>query len=196
MTTEPIDPSRTALLLLDFQNGIVARIDDHAPLLERAAAALAAAREHGLTIAHVRVAFADGETPAGGMGRRINTPQARALMHADAPGTQLDERVRPQEGEIVVRKTRVGPFGTTDLHEQLQARGIDTLVIGGIATSGAVLSAVRDGHDRDYRLIVVDDLVADPRPGIHELLIEHIIPAQAEVISTTELDTLLGEAHT
>ena len=83
-----------------------------------------------------------------------------------------------------MRKTRVGPFGTTDLHEQLQAKGIDTLILAGISTSGVVLSTVRDGHDRDYRLIVLSDLCADPEADVHEFLIERIFPRQAEVITS------------
>lgn len=72
-------------------------------------------------------------------------------MHAEAPETAVDERVAPQADDIVVRKTRVGALSTTDLHEQLRERGIDTLILAGIATGGVVLSTVRDAADRDYR---------------------------------------------
>jgi nicotinamidase-related amidase len=92
------------------------------------------------------------------------TPEILPMLHADAPAIQIHDRVAPRDGDIVVRKVRVGPFGTTDLDEQLQAKGIDTLVLAGLSTPGLVLSAVRDGHDRDYRLIVVSDLTADPSP--------------------------------
>ena len=54
----------------------------------------------------------------------------------------------------MVRKTRVGAFSTTDLDEQLRQRGVDTLLLAGISTSGVVLSTVRDAHDRDYRVFV------------------------------------------
>lgn len=96
------------------------------------------------------------------------------------------------DGEIVVRRTRVGPFGTTDLDAQLRGRGIDTLVLAGISTSGAVLSAVRDAHGRDYRLIVVSDLCADPEPDVHHFLIERIFPRQAEVIDPATLGASLS----
>jgi nicotinamidase-related amidase len=112
-------------------------------------------------------------------------------LHADSPTTAIHERVAPVIGDVVVRKTRVGPFGTTDLDEQLQAKGIDTLVLAGISTSGVVLSAVRDGHDRDYRLLVLSDLCADPQADVHEFLIERIFPRQAEVITSEELPGLL-----
>jgi nicotinamidase-related amidase len=180
------DPASTAFLSMDFQNGIVAQIDDSEALIARQAAALAAARAAGLTVGHVRVAFADGEAPAGQMAKRI---PAAMLEHfrADAPGTQIHADLAPREGEIVVRKVRVGPFSTTDLHEQLQARGIDTLILSGISTSGVVLSAVRDAHDKDYTLIVASDLVADRDPAVTEFLLEKVIGHQAEVASSTEL---------
>jgi nicotinamidase-related amidase len=91
-----------------------------------------------------------------------------------------------------VRKTRVGPFSTTDLHDQLEARGIGTLILAGISTSGVVLSTVREGHDRDYRLIVLSDLTADREPDVHDFLISRIFPRQADVISSAELPGLLA----
>ena len=91
-----------------------------------------------------------------------------------------------------MRKTRVGRFGTTDLDTQLRDRGIDTLLLAGISTGGVVLSAVRDGHDRDYRLIVISDLCADPEPDIHEFLVERIFPRQAEVIDRATLHEALA----
>ena len=110
------------------------------------------------------MAFAEGEAPTGTMGQRIGREAAATQFHADSRGTQIHDEIAPQDGDIVVRKTRVGPFGTTDLDEQLQAKGIDTLILAGISTSGVVLSAVRDGHDR-----------------------ERIFPRQAEVITSGEL---------
>ena len=85
----------------------------------------------------------------------------------------------------------MGPFGSTDLHERLQARGIDTLVLAGISTSGVVLSTVRDAHDRDYRVIVLADLCADSDPEVHEVLTAKVFPAQAEVINAAQLPRLL-----
>ncbi len=188
MTTDsspPIDLARTALLVMDYQNGILERVDK-ATLLDGVKDAIARVRDGGGTIGYVRVGFADGEQPGGMMGQRVGDA-ARTVLHADSPATQVHDDIAPRGDDIVVRKTRVGPFGTTDLHEQLQTRGIDTLILAGISTSGVVLSAVRDGHDRDYRLIVVSDLCADPEPDVHAFLIERIFPRQAEVITRDQL---------
>lgn len=189
MTTEtptPIDLARTALLVMDYQNGILERVD-RAALLDGAKDAIARVRDGGGTIGYVRVGFADGDHLAGMMAQRMAGEAARAMFHADAPATQIADEIAPQDGDIVVRKTRVGPFLTTDLDDQLRSRGIDTLILAGISTSGVLLSTVRDAHDRDYRLIVVSDLSADPEADVHEFLIERIFPRQAEVVTREEL---------
>jgi nicotinamidase-related amidase len=54
-----------------------------------------------------------------------------------------------------------------------------------------VLSTVRDGYDRDYRLVVLADACADPQPGTHEFLTERLYPRQADVITVAELEQLL-----
>jgi nicotinamidase-related amidase len=190
-TIERIDPARTALLVMDYQSGIVGQIPDADALLARAREAIGLVRDHGGTIGYVRVAFADGEVPGGGMGKMM-PPERLPMFGVDAPGTQIHDQIAPQDGDIVVRKVRVGPFGTTDLDGQLRTRGIDTLLLAGISTSGVVLSAVRDGHDRDYRLIVVSDLTADRDPEVHDFLLRRIFPRQAEMISSADLKELLG----
>lgn len=195
MTTDrpaPIDPAKTALLVMDYQSGILDRIEEAPLLLAGARRTIALVRERGGTVGYVRVGFADGEAPSGTMGRRIGREAALSMFHACAPATQIHDEIAPAEGDVVVRKTRVGPFGTTDLQEQLQARGIDTLLLAGISTSGVVLSTVRDAHDRDYRLIVLSDLCADPEADVHSFLIERIFPRQAEVMASGELEELLG----
>jgi nicotinamidase-related amidase len=188
---EPIDPSKTALLVMDYQNGIIPMVPNPEELLAGAREAIDLVRSHGGTIGYVRVGFADAGEIGGAMGKRVGGTAALEHFHADHANTQIHGDVAPQEGDIVVRKIRVGPFGSTDLHEQLQARGIDTLVLAGISTSGVVLSTVRDAHDRDYRLIVLADLCADRDPEVHEVLIGKVFPGQAEVISSAELHGLL-----
>jgi nicotinamidase-related amidase len=189
-----LDPSRTALLVMDYQPGILDRVEDPDALAAKARAAIDTMREAGATIGYVRVAFTDEELEAmpdtAGMARVKAMPAGS--MHADSPATQVDERVAPQEGDIIVRKKRVGAFGTTDLDKQLRARGVDTLVLAGISTSGVLLSTVRDGHDRDYRLFVLADASADPQPGFHEFLTEQLFPRQGTVIDVADLEALLA----
>ncbi|MGZ4349061.1 MAG: cysteine hydrolase family protein [Solirubrobacteraceae bacterium] len=194
--TSTVNPATTALLVMDYQQGIVAMIDHSDGLLDRAADAIARVRGHGGHIGYVRVAFTDddlaGFPPTSRMGARVATsPQA---FHADSPSTAIHERVAPHDGDIVVRKTRVGAFSTTDLAQQLRERGADTLILAGISTSGVVLTTVREGFDRDYRLFVLADATADRDPNVHAFLLDQVFPTQAEVITVADLDGLMTVA--
>jgi nicotinamidase-related amidase len=179
---------------MDFQPGIVENLPDPEALLGRAEAAIDTARERGATVGYVRVAFTPEDLDGVPETSRM-APLAAAAgerLAADSPQTAVHERVAPRDGDIVVRKTRVGAFSTTDLAEQLAARGVDTIVLAGISTSGVVLSTVRDAHDRDYRVLVLTDASADPKPGVHEFLTTEIFPRQAEVITVEDLGRLLS----
>ncbi len=192
----PLDPARTALLVMDLQNGIVGRLpeDVAAPLVERVADAVATARAAGVTIGFVRVALTDADFDALPEGSRVGQRFAgnRDAMHADSPSTAVHDRVAPREGDVVVRKTRVGAFSTTDLADQLAARGVDTVVLSGISTSGVVLSTVRDAADRDLRIVVLEDGCADANPVVHDMLLSSVFPSQADLVRVADLEALLA----
>jgi len=189
-----VDPRHTALLVMDYQAGIVERVSGAEALLSRVADAIAVVRGHGGQIGYVRVAFEDADyhaVPAhSSMAARVAA--AGSAFHSESPATAIHDQVAPEPGDIVVRKTRVGAFSTTDLDQQLRGRGIITLVLAGISTSGVVLSTVRDAADRDYQVLVLADASADPEPGVHDFLTHKIFPRQADVITVAELAGLLS----
>jgi nicotinamidase-related amidase len=192
-----IDPRRAALLVMDYQAGIVDSLPGVDALLSRVAAAIAIARVHEVQIAYVRVAFTAADYAAiPATNRSFSRMAGRAgAMAADAPQTAVHSRLAPRAGDIVVRKTRVGAFATTNLDARLRDQQIDTLLLAGFATSGVVLSTVRDAADRDYRLIVLSDACADRDPEVHELLMEKVFPRQAYVIAISNLPELLRPAR-
>ncbi len=189
----PIKPSESALLVMDYQNGILQMVDPE-QLLPIASNLIRTFREHGGHVGYVRVAFTDEDfaamPPSSGFGA-MATPERRQFLMADSPATQIADAIAPQDGDIVVRKVRVGAFSTTDLHEQLQARGINTLVLAGISSSGVVQSTVLDAFDRDYRVLVIEDACADGEQDVHEFLMSRIFPKRSEVVSARELHGLL-----
>lgn len=195
-TLDAIDPRRCALLVMDYQSGILERLENADELIERADRAIALARSRGATVGYVRVAFTDADYENVPSTSRMWTRVAHAgrAFHADAPATAIHDQLAPEPGDVVVRKVRVGAFSTTDLDAQLRQRGVDTLILAGISTSGVVLSTVRDASDRDYRVLVLRDVSADPQPDVHEFLTTRVFPAQAEVITLGELEDLLAPA--
>ncbi len=194
MSTQTIDPKSAALLVMDYQNGIIGMVEDGDELVAIARNLIRTFREHGGTVGYVRVGFTAADyaamPPTSGMAANA-TPERREYLMADNPATQIHDALAPQAGDIVVRKVRVGAFSTTDLHEQLKARGIDTLVLAGISTSGVVHLTVLDAFDRDYRVIVLSDACADPDPEVHRFLLDHVFTKRGEVIEVRELHSLL-----
>ncbi|MEU2872188.1 cysteine hydrolase [Streptomyces olivoreticuli] len=190
-----ITPERTALLAMDFQNGIVPLAPDADALVERVKGAIADVRAVGGTIGYVRVAFTEDDWAAvpETNGSFTAIAAAKRLHHEDAAAL-IDERIAPERGDIVVRKIRYGAASTTDLHRQLTDRGIDTLVLAGISTSGVVLSTLIEAADLDYRVYVLSDGIADPDPETHRVLLDKVFPSRAHVIDTTGLRELLPSA--
>jgi nicotinamidase-related amidase len=189
----PLEAAHTALLVMDFQAGIVARVPQAEELVERARAAIDLVRDWGGQVGYVRVAFEDEDFDVPDSSRMgASLRGSGQAFHADSPTTAIDERVTPEVGDVVVRKTRIGAFSTTDLHDQLQDVGVDTLVLAGISTSGVVLSTVIEAHDLDYRVYVLADGCADTDAEVHAFLLEKIFPRRAEVITLAELPALLS----
>ena len=186
-----LDPAHTALLIMDLQEGILSRHPDADAFVDGLVRARAAARTVGLTVGYVRVALTAEEAERVPATSRFAGAGAR--LDADSPSTRIVGALAPEAGEIVVRKQRVGAFSTTDLGDQLAERGIDTLVLTGIATAGVVLSTVRDAADRDYRLIVLEDGCWDSDPEVHRVLIEKVFPrGGATVTSIDDFIAALG----
>ena len=188
-----LDPERTALLVMDFQQGVLQRIPGLEPLLGRVQRAIADVRDHGGTIAYVRVAFTEEDWAAIPAANLVFAQAAQnRLMHEEDPATAIHDSLAPQPGDIVVRKTRVGAMSTTDLDRQLRDRGIDTLVLAGISTSGVVLATLVEAADRDYRLYVLSDGTEDPGEQTRDVLLGKVFPRRAQVIDTATLRALLS----
>ncbi|TYC66255.1 cysteine hydrolase [Streptomyces sp. CB01881] len=196
MSTAPVlDPARTALLVLDYQPVVLAALPEGEgrALLGRMERAVAGARARGVTIAYVRTAFTTADWDAVPAANKSFAPLARhRVLHHEDPATAVHERLAPRDGDLTVRKTRHGALRATGLDRRLRERGITTLVVSGISTSGAVLSTVTDAADRDWRLYVLSDGVADPDTAAHDVVLRRVLPARAHITDTAGLHALLG----
>ena len=190
-TTAPVNPSNTALLLMDYQNAIVGSLAEAEPVLDRARQALDWARKNEVQVVYVRVAFAPEDYANVPTHSKTFAQVAESKYLADgSPEAALHDSLEVRDGDIHARKTRFGAFSTTDLYADLHARGVDTLVIAGVSTSGVVLSTLRDAGDRDFRILVLADATADHDPEVHRVLIEKVFPHQADIVQTDDLVAL------
>ncbi len=138
---------RTALLLVDIQEGL----DDpkygrrnNPRAEEQAARLLAAWRELGRPVVHVRHMSVEPDSP----------------LRPGLPGNEPKEIVRPLPGEPVVEKSVNSAFIGTDLEERLRADGIGTVVVAGLTTEHCVSSTVRMAGDLGFETFVVSDATA------------------------------------
>ena len=122
-----LDPKTSALLVMDYQRRIVGRLaaDAAAPLLERTARVLKAARAAGLRVLYVVVGFRHGYPEAGPGNAAVNTVKASGAFLPDDPGVAIPPEVAPEPGEVTVTKHRVNAFHGTDLDMILRANRIE-----------------------------------------------------------------------
>ena len=183
-----VDNKRSALLVMDFQTTILPRLGDNAaPLLERTAGLVAAARNAGVPILYVVVGFRPGYPELNHKNEAFAMVSKAGLFVVTTPGADVAPALAPREGDVVIVKHRVSAFAGTDLDMILRAKGIDTLVLAGIATSGVVLSTVRHAADADYKLVVVKDCCGDADDEVHRVLTEKVFVRQTTVTTAGEI---------
>jgi nicotinamidase-related amidase len=167
---------------MDIQPGILDRVPDSAAFLARAEGLVRAARSHAVPVIHVVVGFRPGLPEVSAQN------QSFSVLKQHAPAFVIDPRptIAPEGGEVVVIKRRVSAFSGSDLEVVLRAGEIRHLVLCGIATSGVVLSTVREAADKDYRLTVLADVCADPDVELNSVLIDKVLSRQAHICSAAE----------
>ena len=147
----------TALLIMDVQQGIVERFAHDGGYLDRLASAIAAARGAGVTVIYVTVGFRPGYPEVSEHNKSFSAIAGTGRFTDGDPGARIPDAVAPATGEVTVTKRRVSAFTGSDLDVVLRARGTRHLVLAGIATSGVVLSTLRQAADLDYQLTVLAD---------------------------------------
>ena len=195
-------PARTALVVIDMQRdfiepgGFGAALGNDVGTLSRivpaVAALLAHARASGLLVVHTRESHLPDLSdcpPAkrlrGGAALRIGDsgPMGRILVRGE-PGNQILDEVAPLDGEIVIDKPGKGAFHATGLDRLLRGRGISHLLLAGVTTEVCVQTTMREGNDRGYECLLVEDASASYFPAFHQATLE-MVRAQGGIVGWT-----------
>jgi ureidoacrylate peracid hydrolase len=172
-----IDPSRTALVVVDMQNAFGSKggmfdkagidISGIQEAVRPTAAAVEAARRAGIKVVWIKMGFqADlsdlgaEDVPNGFLFLQLGVKEG--VLARDEWGTDIVDDLTPEAGEPVIYKTRFSAFYRTDLDELLRSYGAKHLVITGCTTSICVESTIRDAFFRDYHCILLEDCAAEP----------------------------------
>jgi len=176
----------TALLVMDMQAVIVTMISNATSIVNNVAKAITHARDHKIPVIYVTVGFRKGMPEISLNNKGFAAAKERfAAVNIDE-FVKIEPSLAPREGEVVVAKRRVCAFTGSDLQVVLSAFDIRHIILTGIATSGVVLSTIREAADKDYRITVLSDCCTDGDEEVHRVLTTKVFPGQADVLTVEE----------
>lgn len=178
--------SKQALIIIDIQNdyfpGGKWALDGADQAADNAARLLAAARERGDLVVHVRHEFESADAP---------------FFAPNSPGAAIHAKVEPRVGEPVVLKHKVNAFLGTDLKQTLDQQGVQALTIVGSMSHMCIDAATRAAADYGYEVTVAHDACATlplefagkqvPAAHVHDSAMAALAFAYAKVVKTDEL---------
>ncbi len=138
------------------------------------AEAIRKAREAGIKIGYVRIGFSADYRECPPNSRIFQGAKKAGMFKLGGWGTEVHPALAPQPGDFDIIKHRVIPFYATSLEAILQAQQIKRLYVSGVSSSGAVLSAAKDGHDRGYDLFILDDCCCALNEAQHQAVIDQV----------------------
>jgi len=177
-----LDP-KTALIVIDLQNGIVSLPTVHpvAEVIKHASDLAEAFRRHSLPVVLVNV-------DAGAPGR---TEQAFRVRDFPAGWTNLIPELNRQPEDHTVTKQTWGAFTNTGLDEHLKKLSVTQVVIAGVATSAGVESTARHAHELGFHVTLAVDAMTDMSADAHNNSVIRIFPRIGETGTTEEILALL-----
>jgi nicotinamidase-related amidase len=159
---------KSIYLVLDMQNDLVSAEGPNgkSPLGEqvrardvvaKTAAAIERARAAGIAVGFVRVGFSEGYPECPKNSPVFSGAPKAGLFKLGQWGTEVHPALAQRPGDVQVVKHRVSPFYSTTLVAQLSALDIERIYCSGVSTQAVVQATVRDGHDRDFEMVVLED---------------------------------------
>ncbi len=156
----PVVPSKMALVNVDMQNCFVENSPIAAPggleVLGRINALAEACRANGVQVVHTAHVVRDDGSNIGVMGEII-PPVNDGVINKSAPSAALHAGLEIRDGDIVLDKPRFGAFHGTDIELILRSKGIDTIIVTGIATNFCCETTAREANVRDFRVFFLSD---------------------------------------
>jgi biuret amidohydrolase len=203
MLVDVIDPTKTAMIVVDMQNDFVApgaAMETPAArrIVPRLAEALRICRDAGIKIVYTaHVHRRDGSDM--GLFDDMHPPIAnRAALVDGTPGVEIYPELAPIAGEHVIKKHRYSGFFGTDLDIILREWGVDTVIISGTTTENCCHATARDAMFRNYRVVFLSDATATydypdrgfgamPNTNVHRATLVILAASTAHVMSVEDM---------
>ena len=194
-----VNPSTTAILVIEMQNGIVGEEAGDSPIaaavaehdvIGRCATLAAAARKAGARVVHCTKT-----DRAVGDGGSINTPMWRRRVELGldplSPGTPaaaIVEGLTPATGDLVCERTRgVTVFGSTELDPILRNLGIRTVVVSGVSMNVAAIGTTMDAISNGYDVVVAKDAMGGAPDSYVEQVLKFTLAPLAKLATVDDI---------
>ncbi|ASK62426.1 hypothetical protein CFK37_09790 [Virgibacillus phasianinus] len=182
-----LNPEKTALVVIDLQKGVVDHINgkphQNERVVENSAKLAGAFREKGALVTLVHVDFHDGKDALNPItDAPTQTPEGKPKNFS-----QFIPEFEPVEGDLIVTKHQWGAFFGTDLDVQLRRRGIDTIVLTGIATNIGVGVTAVEAYQRNYQQIFAIDAMNAISQEEHDYTKKYMFPRMGRIRKTEDI---------
>ena len=183
----PLDPSRTAVLVIDVQP-FFANQDLQPPVgevLPRLRRFLDIARDAGVLRVFVRAEFPPERWTS--VWQEQFGEELGELLVPGSSEVEFERGFEPGPDDLVVTKDCYSSFLRTELERMLRSRGIDTVIVGGLTTDVCVSSTARDAFQRDFRTITLSDCCAEQTHARHESGLETLASNFGQVCTSDDV---------
>lgn len=204
MVDFPVIPERTALINVDMQNVFVEGDWPAAPdgraVLERINRLTTVCRQAGILVIHTRHVLRPDGSNMGVLGE-LAPPVRDGMITRGATTAALHRALVVDPRDILLEKPRFGAFHGTDLELILRARGIDTVIISGIATNVCCETTAREATVRDFRVLFLSDGTAASAMGnataaeLHAATLATLGTVFAQVLTIDDTIRKIGHAQ-
>ncbi len=185
-------PAASALVLIDLQNLIVGRSLQPIAgtvVVNNAGRLVSAFHAQKLPVIFVRVSH---NKDGGSMIKTaVDSPMVMNLESLPAGWDELTPELMANDSDLIVTKYNWGAFYGTDLEIQLRRRGVSCIVLGGIATNFGVESTARQGYERNFQQIFVEDAMSSLSSAMHNFSVNNILPRLGQMTTTDKLLSLM-----
>jgi nicotinamidase-related amidase len=204
MVDFPVVLERTALINIDMQNIFVEGDWPAAPdglaLLERINRLCSICRREGVQIIHTSHVLRPDGSNVGVLGELV--PPVNDMIAKGSRSAALHAGLVIEAPDILLDKPRFGAFHGTDLEMILRTRGIDTVIISGIATNVCCETTAREAMVRDFRVIFLSDGTSTAGMGgltadeLQKATLATLGTVFAQVLSVEEVIQKIAHAQT
>lgn len=194
---KPLEPSRTALLIIDMQNDFVSQkgylglkgqdlsmVRDTIPAMVKL---LDFSRKNNIQVIYTQTLHYRYTNTENWVSR---TPQKSLDPSICIPGTwgaEIIEEMKPRKNEAIVEKHRYDAFLNTDLHMVLRAGGIENVVIVGTQTNLCVDTTARTSYMMDYVTVLAEDCISTPETELHQPILNNFRKNFGYVMGSSEI---------